>query len=549
MAKHFRQQERANTALVASLAGLGALSLAFGFQGRQTDLIEYCFKPSDTPEFCTPDKRYTMPLTEWADLQSEPSSNPKSQIPKKATRLRIITATNPHKWAWGVVGSGFLGLAHTLSKARQHQLVKLLPQHRIEVKRSWLLSKIEAINTARKVEYAAEVDYQLWEFSANRAARAKQLSVLSPEEIAVFQQQAQAEAQAEAQERIRAATETPTAAALPHGTPGTVEEQMRQGQITDQTPISNASNAPAWADLLICTTALIWGNQGSGKSWFLRYLVQLKIDRGYKIVVLDPNSNAYSWQGVAESHHTYGEIERFLQWYTDELTHRYEEFSGVAMSEDEWSDQLWEKGEAITVICEEVTTWANMIDNKDLLNKFFRLALTQSRKQHMPCVFITHNNTQTCLGNVTGLAQLIAKMPQLQLETTIDPNTLKPRASGRGLLKGEGQETWTSVQLPRLDKQITQFTKTPQSVVVEIESPTEAIDLKLSDDLGEPLRTIWLFAKEKGDWVKPRDIQRRTFAVLKGKSSDEIRRYLGVLSDMGYGELDESGEVVVFKTF
>jgi hypothetical protein len=549
MTNFSRKQEQANTALVAVLAGFGVLALSLGLQGRQADLIEYCFKPSETAGFCTLDKRYAMPVSEWQTLKTEPASNPKSQIPIKATRLRIIKATNPHKWAWGAVASGLFGLAYTLSKARQCQLIRLLPQYRNEVKQSWLLTKIEAINTARKVEYAAEVDYQLWQFSTDRAGRHKQLSMLSPEEIAIFQQQAQLQAQSEVQERINAATGTPTAA-LPHGTPGTVEEQMRQGQFTEQSPVSSTSNAPSpsWIDLLLCTTALVWGNQGSGKSWFLRYLVQLKINRGYKIVVLDPNSNPYSWQGVAESHHTYENIEKFIQWYVDELTHRYSEFSSVAMGESEWSEKLWKNGEAITVICEEVTTWANMIDNKDLLSKFFRLALTQSRKQHMPCIFVAHNNTQTCLGNVTGLAQLIGKMPQLQLETTIDPITLKPRSSGKGLLKSEGQENWTPVQLPKLTEQITTFAPKPQTVVAEVE-PKETIELKLSDDLGEPLKTIWLFAKEREDWVKPRDIQRKDYAVLKGKSSDNIRRYLGVLSDMGYGELDESDGSVRFKAF
>jgi hypothetical protein len=71
-------------------------------------------------------------------------------------------------------------------------------------------------------------------------------------------------------------------------------------------------------------------------------------------------------------------------------------------------------------------------------------------------------------------------------------------------------------------------------------------DLKVSDvladSLAEPLKTIWLFAKERNDWVTVRDIQRRTFAVLKDKSSEQIHRYLGLLADTGYGEIDEEGK-------
>jgi hypothetical protein len=75
-----------------------------------------------------------------------------------------------------------------------------------------------------------------------------------------------------------------------------------------------------------------------------------------------------------------------------------------------------------------------------------------------------------------------------------------------------------------------------------IASPEPTNDLKLSDSLGEPLKTIWLFTKERADWVTVRDIQRKDFAILKGKGSEQIRQYLGLLADSGYGEIDEEGK-------
>jgi hypothetical protein len=75
-----------------------------------------------------------------------------------------------------------------------------------------------------------------------------------------------------------------------------------------------------------------------------------------------------------------------------------------------------------------------------------------------------------------------------------------------------------------------------------IASPEPTNDLKLSDSLGEPLKTIWLFTKERSDWVTVRDIQRKDFAILKGKGSEQIRQYLGLLADSGYGEIDEEGK-------
>jgi hypothetical protein len=75
-----------------------------------------------------------------------------------------------------------------------------------------------------------------------------------------------------------------------------------------------------------------------------------------------------------------------------------------------------------------------------------------------------------------------------------------------------------------------------------IAHPETTTELKVSDSLGEPLKTIWLMAKERTDWVTVRDIQRKDFAILKGKNSEQIHQYLGLLSDKGYGEIDEQGK-------
>jgi hypothetical protein len=62
---------------------------------------------------------------------------------------------------------------------------------------------------------------------------------------------------------------------------------------------------------------------------------------------------------------------------------------------------------------------------------------------------------------------------------------------------------------------------------------------KVSDSLKEPLRSLWLFAKERKDWVTVREIQRKDFSILKGKGSEQIHQLLGLLADSGFGEIDE----------
>jgi hypothetical protein len=79
-----------------------------------------------------------------------------------------------------------------------------------------------------------------------------------------------------------------------------------------------------------------------------------------------------------------------------------------------------------------------------------------------------------------------------------------------------------------------------EGAIAQPEQPTT--ELKVSDSLAEPLKTIWLMAKERTDWVTVRDIQRKDFAILKGKGSEQIHQYFGLLADSGYGEIDEEGK-------
>lgn len=263
-----------------------------------------------------------------------------------------------------------------------------------------------------------------------------------------------------------------------------------------------------------------------------RYIAKRKKDEGYRVVVLDPDSNRAEWEGV-ESYHDFEEIAEFLGWYVDELKGRYKAFNASNMTEDAWRAKLWADGKALTLICEEVTTYVDLIEDKELLTQFFRLGLTKSRKQEMPLTFVSHNNNQTALGGIKGLANLIEKMLQLELQTDIDPETLQPVASGKGTVKLDGSNQWVPVTLPKLERKITNFGE-PQATVVqqpatvvsaaemqpeeEASAPTETTtELKVSDSLGEPLRSIFLFCKERTDWVTVREIQRKDFAILKGK--------------------------------
>lgn len=225
-----------------------------------------------------------------------------------------------------------------------------------------------------------------------------------------------------------------------------------------------------YLDQFLRETCLIWGNQGSGKSWTARLLAKRKKQDGYRLIVLDPDSNRSEWQG-AESYHLFEDIEKQIRWYISELKKRYRGFNQSTMSEDEWRANL----EPIAFICDEITTYENFLDPV-LLEEFFKLALTKSRKQEMPCTFVAHNNTQLAFGKkLTGLGNLIEKTLQLELVTTTDPKTLKAKSSGKGRLKGYEFNQIIDVLLPKCDRKITDF-RVDQIAPAAPTAPTTAPD-------------------------------------------------------------------------
>jgi len=73
-------------------------------------------------------------------------------------------------------------------------------------------------------------------------------------------------------------------------------------------------------------------------------------------------------------------------------------------------------------------------------------------------------------------------------------------------------------------------------------------DLKVSDDLGEPLKTIWLYANKKGEVIKASEVQRDN-STMKSVATKKIRQYFGLLFDSGYGELEGEGDRLGFRAY
>ncbi|MFM7448535.1 MAG: hypothetical protein ACKO24_08055 [Leptolyngbyaceae cyanobacterium] len=219
-------------------------------------------------------------------------------------------------------------------------------------------------------------------------------------------------------------------------------------------------NPTAYLQNFLEYPALMFGGMGAGKSWTARYIAMLKAQAGQKVVALDPHAASHEWKGIQHigAGMDYKAIAEFLEWYIAEITRRYQAFNKSGLSEEEWQQSMRQQGDVVSVICEEMTNWADRIPGS-LSPNFVKASWSDSRKILMPPLFVAHNRTMACLGDAKGLAALRdASLLELELIPTIHPQSRKPVSSGKGKLKLPGHPDWLDVELPRVDLKLTDFT-------------------------------------------------------------------------------------------
>jgi hypothetical protein len=258
------------------------------------------------------------------------------------------------------------------------------------------------------------------------------------------------------------------------------EEYAAYEEVPTQTPTrSQAEAAPGQAatpataapDPTIDPTAylqnfleypgLLFGGMGAGKSWTARYLVMQKVQAGHQVILLDPHAANHEWKGIRHigAGMDYRAIAEFLQWYLDEIERRYQEFNRSGLTEEDWQDSLRQQQRITSVVSEEMTNWADRLPG-DIGSKFFKSAMSDSRKVLMPPLFVAHDRTLSALGDAKGIARLRdAALLELELIPTIHPVTRKPVSSGKGKLKLPGHAEWLGVELPKVERKLTDFTQ------------------------------------------------------------------------------------------
>jgi hypothetical protein len=459
---------------------VGISSAAMAWQGTSSDRIYFCVKTPLKTLVCQDKNNRPFRMTPFYWEQWKLEGMPRQVVRDPAMGVNgLVKATNPYKAFWafgGFVGFALAGwmLRHCQYEEKQKAVFEDIAQKRDTAKaemaaRSELLDSYRDV-VIKEVELQADldliandrtVDIQKAEIYAHTEIEVTQMEASD----AIFEAQTAGMSEEQKAEYIKHLRETKTPYLQGSQTlQGTIDPNDKvtggeQPAMPTAASYASQENKTAWVQNLIKQTALIWGNQGGGKSWLARYVALKKKEAGYRVIVLDPDSNRAEWRGV-ESYHSWDDIEQQIRDYVKELEERLKTFNNSSMSEDQWRQKLWSEGKALSLICEEATTYGDFIKDEELLSKFGKLALTKSRKQEMPLTVVAHNNTQACLFGIKSLHNLVSKMLQVECLALVDPITLQPKSTGKAKVKLDSSNEWLDVNLPTMAAKISDFSDT-----------------------------------------------------------------------------------------
>ncbi|MEM7064624.1 MAG: hypothetical protein AAF572_15860 [Cyanobacteria bacterium P01_B01_bin.77] len=136
----------------------------------------------------------------------------------------------------------------------------------------------------------------------------------------------------------------------------------------------------------------IYGRQGTGKTTLVNYLLSLISNRK---VVLDPHYRYGAWAGcdVIGKGMNYAAIDAYITECLEDIQSRYLMYAQVPNYQPE----------IVTVVCEELTNWAEHIKRG---KAFTKSSLSDFRKAGYQSINVAHSDTNTARGGATGTRKM-----------------------------------------------------------------------------------------------------------------------------------------------
>lgn len=203
--------------------------------------------------------------------------------------------------------------------------------------------------------------------------------------------------------------------------------------------IEPKQDGPKLPKLTNYPAVLLYGPQGSGKTFLAEEEIKERKSAGHKVTALDPHAGFNSWPDceVVGAGMDYGAIDSRLADFASEVKSRYERIR----KEPNPQFEPW------TFVCDEFTNWASRCKAS---GEFFQAALSDIRKAKMYVLFVSHARTLAGLGDAKGMAATRdAALLEIELLGMIDPKTTEavPKFEALVKLPGQSQADRTLVKL------------------------------------------------------------------------------------------------------
>lgn len=251
--------------------------------------------------------------------------------------------------------------------------------------------------------------------------------------------------------------------------------------------IEPKQDGPKLPKLTNYPAVLLYGPQGSGKTFLAEEEIKERKQAGHKVTALDPHAGFNSWRDceVIGAGMDYGAIDAKLADFAAEVKRRYERIR----NEPNPTFQPW------TFVCDEFTNWASRCKAS---GDFFQAALSDIRKAKMYVLFVSHARTLAGLGEAKGMAATRdAALLEIELLGQIDPVTTEAVPKFEALVKLPGQS--------QADRTLIKLVKHPKPKTATVDAVPDRNTPNTSENSGTPKTPLEPETEQPGSPMEHRE--------------------------------------------